>query len=462
MLGREIPGRVRSVKKFCRGILAFVFCVVICAVLPLPARAEVVQIRKAALENVTKAETLQGVWEKDGDERVFRKTDGSLVKRQWFKANGNIYYADAAGHRLKGWVRYRDNLYYLRKKGALQGALQTGWMEKGGKRYYFKKNGVSARGFFFIGQKGYYFDPDTGAALSGWFKIGKYERYFSKKIFRMIRDYWVGTDGKYYYVDQNGRKKEGPGWLKLGDKQYYLDASGARVTGTLFLDGKGYYFKKNGVYDPSVKVDGVDPSRPMVALTFDDGPGIYTERLLDCLKKNDAKATFFMVGSNVPYYKSAVKKMADMGCELGNHSYSHASFTSLSNASIASEISRTSANIRQAAGRGPTLARLPYGNGHATSRVLSALGLPSIYWSIDTRDWANTGNPAHTVSEVLNNVRSGDIVLMHDIHYSTIVAAEQIIPELKRRGYQLVTVSQLANYKGKTTLQNGRTYYHFR
>ncbi len=205
----------------------------------------------------------------------------------------------------------------------------------------------------------------------------------------------------------------------------------------------------------------INPKKPMVALTFDDGPGRYTDRLLNCLKKNHATATFFMVGSNVPSHKSTVKKMAKMGCELGNHSYSHAAFSTLSNSSIASEVSRTSRNIKNAAGRGPTLLRLPYGDGAANSRVLSAIGLPSVYWSIDTRDWANTGNPGHTVSAVLDHVRSGDIILMHDIHYSTIVAAEKIIPALRKRGYQLVTVSQLAKYKGKTKPRKGKTYYRF-
>lgn len=88
-------------------------------------------------------------------------------------------------------------------------------------------------------------------------------------------------------------------------------------------------------------------------------------------------------------------------------------------------------------------------------------GFPSIYWSIDTRDWANTGNPQHTVSEVLNHVQNGDIILMHDIHYSSVTAAETIIPALQKRGYQLVTVSQLAQYKGKTKLKAGNTYRKF-
>ena len=100
--------------------------------------------------------------------------------------------------------------------------------------------------------------------------------------------------------------------------------------------------------------------------------------------------------------------------------------------------------------------------GHNSSWVLNSTGLPSIYWSIDTMDWANTGSPQHTVNAVIGHVRSGDIVLMHDIHRSTVIAAESIIPTLVRKGYQLVTVSELAKYKGKTSLHAGKTYYHFK
>lgn len=297
-----------------------------------------------------------------------------------------------------------------------------------------------------------------------WVKKGKRFR-FRKANGKYLKNRWFKANGKICYVDSKGYRVKG--WVKYRGNIYYLDKKGALRTGWLKKGKKYYYLKKNGrrkggAYDPSVKVKSeVDPKKPMVALTFDDGPGPHTNRLLDCLKKNNAKATFFMVGSSVPNYKSTVKKMAEMGCELGNHSYSHAAFSVLSDSAIASEVARTSSNIKSAAGHGPTVARLPYGDGASNGRVLSALGLPSIYWSIDTRDWANTGNPGHTVSAVLDHVKNGDIILMHDIHRSTVDAAEKIIPALRKRGYQLVTVSQLAKYKGKTTLHSGKTYYHF-
>ena len=417
----------------------------------------VTQAKKYALKDVTQADSPAGEWIQKKNGKCFRLEDGTLLKNRWLLTEDGIYYLGKNGRMVKGWISYRENLYYTDEDGI----LHTGWLTKEKDTFYFQPDGTMARGLCTIEGERYYFSEKTGAAVGGWVKIGKYQYYFAPKTLKMKTSGWVKTGGKHYYVGKKGRKRK-PGWLTAGEKKYYLDSDGARVTGTLYLDGKGYYFRKNGVYDPTVEVKlEVDPSKPMVALTFDDGPGKYTDRLLDCLEKNGAKATFFMVGTGVSGYPATVKRMAKLGCELGNHSYSHAQFSTLSNESIRSEISKTSNLIKNAAGQSPTVMRLPYGDGASNARVLAAVGLPSIYWSVDTRDWANTGNPQHTVNEVLNNVKNGDIVLMHDFHYSTVVAAETIIPELKRRGYQLVTVSQLAKYKGKTELHPGRTYRSF-
>ncbi|MDO5338450.1 MAG: polysaccharide deacetylase family protein [Eubacteriales bacterium] len=168
-----------------------------------------------------------------------------------------------------------------------------------------------------------------------------------------------------------------------------------------------------------------------------------------------------MVGTYVPIYSNTVKRMANLGCELGNHSYSHPAFTTLSYSSMQYQVTTTNNLIYDACGKYPTVFRLPYGDGYNNSTVLSALGLPSIFWTVDSTDWINTNNSQPVINAVLNNVRNGDIVTMHDSHYSTVVAAETIIPILKQRGYQLVTVSELAKYKGRTTLQSGRTYFSF-
>ncbi|MDO4299609.1 MAG: polysaccharide deacetylase family protein [Lachnospiraceae bacterium] len=423
----------------------------------LAVQAKTVNAKTYELKDVRKAERPEGSWDLKNSVVRFVQEDGTIVKNRWIRVDNHIYYMDSKGKRVTGWVKYRGQLYYLKDTG-----VHKGWLKLNGKVYYFNANGTMAKGLRVIKNKKYFFNKTSGARVTGWVKIGQDQYYFSPGKYYMVTSTWLRSGKKYYYVGADGKKKKS-GWLAIGEAQYYLGKDGARATGTVYMNGKGYYFKKNGVYDPTVVPEPqIDSSKPMVALTFDDGPGAYTGRLLDCLQKNQARATFFMVGTNVSRYSSTVKRMAEMGCELGNHSYSHPYFTSLSTSGMRSQVSTTSNLIRNASGKYPTLFRLPYGDGASNSTVLSALGLPSIYWSIDTRDWANTGNPQHTINEVLNHVQSGDIVLMHDIHYNTVVAAETIIPALKKRGYQLVTVSQLAKYKGKTTLSAGRTYYKFR
>lgn len=202
----------------------------------------------------------------------------------------------------------------------------------------------------------------------------------------------------------------------------------------------------------------IDPSKPMVALTFDDGPSIYTPRILNCLEEYGQAATFFVVGTNAARYGEHIKRAYEMGCEIGNHTYNHPDLTYLSSWEIADEINRTNQHIRDAIGVDATVARTPGGSYNST--VCAAISTPIIMWSIDTLDW-KTRDTYSTVNCVLNNVRDGDIVLMHDIHSPTIAAAEILIPELVRRGYQLVTVSELAEYRGNG-MQPGRVYYSFR
>lgn len=408
-----------------------------------------------SLKNVTKAEKVTGQWIKKTGGLKFKKTDGTYVKSRWINVEDQIFYINSKGYQTRGWISYRKKMYYTDKNGK----LYRGWLNKS---YYLKEDGSRASGFYSVDGTKYYFDKKSGKKKTGWVSVGGSRYCFDTKTGAMKVSCWVKNGKKYYYVGANG-KMQTSRWLQIGESRYYLDETGARVTGTVFIGEKGYYFKTNGIYDPTVKVKAeVNPNKPMVALTFDDGPGPYTSRLLNCLEKNKAKATFFMVGSNVSRYKNVVKRMASMGCELGNHSYSHPAFTTLSVSSMKSQVSSTNKKIREACGRLPTVFRLPYGDGYNNRTVLNTLGLPSIYWSVDTRDWANTGNSQHTINAVLGSVKNGDIILMHDIHAATVKACETIIPTLKKRGYQLVTVSQLAKYKGKTNLRNGKTYMKFR
>ncbi|MBO4897090.1 MAG: polysaccharide deacetylase family protein [Clostridia bacterium] len=210
-------------------------------------------------------------------------------------------------------------------------------------------------------------------------------------------------------------------------------------------------YKAQGWYDTAVFAD---PSRPMVAFTYDDGPSQYTSSILDTLSANGCRATFFVVGQNAAVYKSTIAREASLGMEIGNHTYSHPDLTKQSYGNIQSQISRTDTAVYNACGQYTRLMRPPYGSQNSTVR--SAVGKPLILWSVDTRDWESR-NADKVVANILNNVKDGDIILMHDLYPSTAAATARIVPELVRRGYQIVTVSELARCKG-VNLQSGGTY----
>lgn len=202
----------------------------------------------------------------------------------------------------------------------------------------------------------------------------------------------------------------------------------------------------------------VDPSKPMVALTFDDGPQPSVgNRIMDCLAQYGGKATFFMVGERVAARKTELQRMVAEGHEVANHTMNHKYLQKLGAAEIQSQVTKCNDAIEAACGVRPKVMRLPGGNHNAT--VLANTHMPMIQWNIDTLDW-KTKNAQKTVDAVLNHVKDGDIILMHELYSQSGDAALQIIPELTRRGYQLVTVSEMAAAKGHT-LQAGKLYSSF-
>lgn len=202
----------------------------------------------------------------------------------------------------------------------------------------------------------------------------------------------------------------------------------------------------------------VNPNKKMVAFTFDDGPSIYTKSIVDCLFKHNSAATFFVVGNRVNNYKDVIAHTYKMGSELANHSFSHPLLTDLTKDGVKNQIKKTDNRIKAITGEKPVLMRVPYG-GH-NEMVRKAAGKPLIQWSDDTLDW-KTRSKSATVKYVMSHVQDGDIILMHDIHEPTMQAALELIPKLRAKGYQIVTVSELAKYQGYT-LKKGKAYSSFR
>lgn len=268
------------------------------------------------------------------------------------------------------------------------------------------------------------------------------------------------TDGTNYYVY---RRIEGTiKWTylsKTGKTATYTD-SGIDVAQIYEYSVKTAVLTNGAeafsAYSKPAKSLDIDPNRKMVALTYDDGPSnSVTNRVLDVLEEYDAKATFFVIGSNIYYNSEPMVRAYKMGCEIANHTYTHINLPSYSDATVTSEITKTSELIKEYTGEYPKVFRAP--GGATDSRVCELIGMPIIYWSVDTRDWEHR-TASTTVSYIKEYTQDGSIILMHDIYDETASASETAISWLIDQGYQLVTVSQLMEYRG-IKMQNGVTYY---
>jgi len=257
---------------------------------------------------------------------------------------------------------------------------------------------------------------------------------------------WHQDENGWWYQNRDGSYYQ-DGWQEVNGSTYYFNSNGYILTGWQTIDDKDCYFDEEGKYDETKQ-------RPMIALTFDDGPGEYTEELINCLVENNAKATFFMLGQNVEAYPEIAKELSDAGMELGNHSYSHPDLVTIGAEAAAQQVSNTDAALKAATGFEATVMRPP--GGSFNDSVKAAIDHPLI---IDTRDWA-TKSEDQTYQVVMDNAQDGSVVLMHDIHEWSVKAAIRMIPDLIAKGFKLVTVSELAEAKGKT-LQSGNAYYYF-
>lgn len=190
-------------------------------------------------------------------------------------------------------------------------------------------------------------------------------------------------------------------------------------------------------------VDCADPEVKCVALTYDDGPGGGTPELLDMLAEHDARATFFVTGLPVMEHSRTVRRAYSEGHEIANHTLDHADLAGLGGDGVHDELNAVQAMVYRETGYTMDLMRPPYGSTNDNvASVTRDLGLAQILWSVDTNDWKDR-DPVVVADRALGGASDGAIILMHDIHPTTIAASRKIISELDARGYTMVTVSQL-------------------
>jgi peptidoglycan/xylan/chitin deacetylase (PgdA/CDA1 family) len=180
-----------------------------------------------------------------------------------------------------------------------------------------------------------------------------------------------------------------------------------------------------------------------VALTFDDGPGPETGHVLDLLARHHAQATFFLIGQQITATTApVVRRMAAEGQEIGNHTWDHPPLSELTKAGIRNELTRTEKLIQRVSGIRTKIMRPPYGaTGPRVEAETRREGLAQILWSVDTMDWRDRN--ADVVLRRAAAAKRGEIVLMHDIHPTTVQAVPRLLDRLDRKGFTYVTVSEL-------------------
>lgn len=202
--------------------------------------------------------------------------------------------------------------------------------------------------------------------------------------------------------------------------------------------------EENLIASTNQTVNYIDTSKPVVALTFDDGPSIYTEEILNTLKKYNSNATFFVLGNKIDNYSNIIIKMYENGNEIGNHSYNHRWLTKLSTDEQKEQINKTQEIIKKYTGYTPIYMRPTYGS--INKKLRENINLEVVLWSVDTKDWKYK-NIDTIVNNALTNVKDGSIILMHDTHERTSEAVKKLVPKLIEKGYQLVTISELKEVK---------------
>ncbi|MCB0923782.1 MAG: polysaccharide deacetylase family protein [Mycobacterium sp.] len=194
-----------------------------------------------------------------------------------------------------------------------------------------------------------------------------------------------------------------------------------------------------------------------VALTFDDGPGPFTDRLVETLEDAGARATFFMIGNKVAADPAGARRVAEAGMEIGNHTWEHPNMTTIPLPYVPDQLSKAQQAIRDATGRTPSLWRPPGGlTNPAVDAIAGQYGLAGILWDVVPFDWINDSDTAATRWMLMTQIAPGSVVLFHDTYSSTVDLVYQFLPVLRANGYHLVTVSELLGPRAPGSVYGGR------
>lgn len=193
----------------------------------------------------------------------------------------------------------------------------------------------------------------------------------------------------------------------------------------------------------------------LIALTFDDGPGPYTGQLLDVLEENHAKATFFVLGCNMERYPNSLKRAYDEGHQLANHTFSHEVLTQRTDAQAQEQIQKTAALLDEICGSGAGYVLRPP-CGEFSRHLLEKLEYPAILWSVDTMDWRDK-DAKLVAKRIVDGAYDGAIILCHDLYETTVEAVALAAKELRKQGYELVTVNELFRRRG-VQMKTGTAY----
>ena len=233
----------------------------------------------------------------------------------------------------------------------------------------------------FVVSKGntFYFGEDE-KMKTGWQDTAQGRYYLDSE--GILRRGWLELEGCKYYLGEDGRMRTGR--QDIDGLSYYFAEDGKMATGVMYLGLTKYIFGEDGVLQSEEELK-VDPGRPMIALTFDDGPGKRTGELLDVLAEYHAHATFFMLGKNAGLYQDEIRRMKEIGCEIASHSYDHPDLSKMDETEIRDQIDRTNQKFAEIVGQGAAVVRPPY--GAISDTMKSVIGMPMILWNIDTLDW---------------------------------------------------------------------------